>query len=947
MGLASHPDEGTYLYQAWRVSLGEFPYRDFLTPQLPVFLGLGGLLFRLAGPSLLAIRLLTLVTMLSAAALVYVLGARLTSPRAALFGLVLFLTQDGVYEMAREYRPEAYMLFFGTAGLVASLWLTTENSRRTAEGRQTLADYKTAFRLPPSTLHLPLAGIFFGLATMSKLFGFLPLAGCGLFVLYLGLSRRLSFRQVGEVGLWLGVPFVLVVAAIVGGALDQAPNFFDAILLHHLRQGSDLPRAQVILKAVVLYWNFLTKYPALVVLVLAGMWSGWRRRRSGWTFLAWQIPTALTFIVLSRDLRVRHLMYLLPALCPLAGLALENFEAGVGLLLLNGPRRRGRSFFLENFEAGVGLLLLIAAILPPMGRNLSDMRRSDPATPAVSEYIQQNTQPDRFVIADFARFNFYARRKTVYSAASLSSGATMSGQISGNGLSRQMAQAPVEMVLMNPPGGFFTLMRDYLDFRHYVLTHFHFDRMFERADQRYRIYRSGAPVLRPHPIRFGDQLDLRGSALDETRVESGGIIYLTLGWQAVQTLARDYMVFIHLADERGHLWAIRDQELRDEDGNPPAAWTPGTPRLDAYGIQVMPGTPLGRYQLRIGVYPREEPGHPLDGRALLPFPLEEGPDEGQHGGQNSTQMGTWIGPEVMLGEIEIVKAVTSWWVFAPSPIENDFTPEPVFGNRLALVGFSGGGEAVRPGDTIHITAFWRALEAAEDAYRARFEIRDAQGDLWPAGDHALASDAYPPNQWIVRDIVAGQYDLVVAGGVAPGHATLQLSVTGADGLPLAGPPVALFSFEIQPIPRVFEVPPLQHPLSVTLGDQVELLGYNLPETRILAGKQIPLTLVWRGRKPIDTSYKVFTHLLDSQNKIWGQQDNVPVMGARPTTGWAPGEVIVDEYSIPVAPDAPAGTYSLEVGLYDPATGRRLDLHDAQQALIGDHLVLIDISVDRR
>ena len=51
-------DEGSYLYAAWRMSLGERPYRDFLTPQLPVFLLPGGWLMGITGASVHAARLL-------------------------------------------------------------------------------------------------------------------------------------------------------------------------------------------------------------------------------------------------------------------------------------------------------------------------------------------------------------------------------------------------------------------------------------------------------------------------------------------------------------------------------------------------------------------------------------------------------------------------------------------------------------------------------------------------------------------------------------------------------------------------------------------------------------------------------------------------------------------------------------------------------------------------
>jgi hypothetical protein len=50
---------------------------------------------------------------------------------------------------------------------------------------------------------------------------------------------------------------------------------------------------------------------------------------------------------------------------------------------------------------------------------------------------------------------------------------------------------------------------------------------------------------------------------------------------------------------------------------------------------------------------------------------------------------------------------------------------------------------------------------------------------------------------------------------------------------------------------------------------------------------------------------------------------VPAGWTRPTTGWLPGEVIVDTHTLAIPPDAPAGTYTLQSGLYDPDTGVRL------------------------
>jgi hypothetical protein len=92
---------------------------------------------------------------------------------------------------------------------------------------------------------------------------------------------------------------------------------------------------------------------------------------------------------------------------------------------------------------------------------------------------------------------------------------------------------------------------------------------------------------------------------------------------------------------------------------------------------------------------------------------------------------------------------------------------------------------------------------------------------------------------------------------------------------------------------------------------------------------------------MDESYTVFTHLLDENNRIWGQRDNMPRGGTLPTICWVKGEIIVDEYDIPIQPDAPPGQYIIEVGMYQVETGQRLPIINQNGQTIDDRVVLLE------
>jgi hypothetical protein len=93
-----------------------------------------------------------------------------------------------------------------------------------------------------------------------------------------------------------------------------------------------------------------------------------------------------------------------------------------------------------------------------------------------------------------------------------------------------------------------------------------------------------------------------------------------------------------------------------------------------------------------------------------------------------------------------------------------------------------------------------------------------------------------------------------------------------------------------------------------------------------------------------TSYTVFTHLIDEEDRIWGQKDGVPGDWTLPTTSWIEGEYIKDEYEIPIKEDAPLGDYFIEIGMYDASTSVRLPIYEQEGNHIGDRLLLAETPI---
>ncbi|NIN65368.1 MAG: hypothetical protein GTO63_11850 [Anaerolineae bacterium] len=84
-------------------------------------------------------------------------------------------------------------------------------------------------------------------------------------------------------------------------------------------------------------------------------------------------------------------------------------------------------------------------------------------------------------------------------------------------------------------------------------------------------------------------------------VEPGGMIPVTLYWQGVASMDRNYTVFLHVVDRQGQIWGQADGQP-DRGFYPTSFWDVGEVVADIHEIHVDASTPEGDYGLLGGVY---------------------------------------------------------------------------------------------------------------------------------------------------------------------------------------------------------------------------------------------------------------------------------------------------------------------------------------------------------
>lgn len=103
-----------------------------------------------------------------------------------------------------------------------------------------------------------------------------------------------------------------------------------------------------------------------------------------------------------------------------------------------------------------------------------------------------------------------------------------------------------------------------------------------------------------------------------------------------------------------------------------------------------------------------------------------------------------------------------------------------------------------------------------------------------------------------------------------------------------------------------------------------------------AGDTLDLALTWHALEQMDRPWTVFVHVVDAQGTIVAERNAEPRDGLFPTDAWVRGDWVRDLKQVPLT-GVPAGTYRIEIGVYDPATSQRLGVYDRNDQLFGDRI----------
>ncbi|MFZ5915505.1 MAG: 6-pyruvoyl-tetrahydropterin synthase-related protein [Chloroflexota bacterium] len=238
-------------------------------------------------------------------------------------------------------------------------------------------------------------------------------------------------------------------------------------------------------------------------------------------------------------------------------------------------------------------------------------------------------------------------------------------------------------------------------------------------------------------------LTLLEAKLDRAQAAPGETLLLTLYWQAQQKPELDYAVAVEMVASAGP--AVAHFSLPAVAPSfPTSLWRAGESLQGQHWLTLPADLASGRYTLRLQLVAPD--GHSLAG------PVE-------------------------LAQVTVV---------AP---ERQMTIPPMmvrlaadFGGQIALLGYDRQPAAVRAGETLHLTLYWRASQQMSRSYAVFVHLLDAAGSIVAGHDGLPANWTRPTGGWLPGEVIADAHDLLLPAGLPPAEYTLEVGLYDAETL---------------------------------------------------------------------------------------------------------------------------------------------------------------------
>jgi hypothetical protein len=247
-------------------------------------------------------------------------------------------------------------------------------------------------------------------------------------------------------------------------------------------------------------------------------------------------------------------------------------------------------------------------------------------------------------------------------------------------------------------------------------------------------------------VDYEGEIRLLGYDIQERVIRPGEFLHITLYWQSLKVMERDYTVYLKLFGP--HNEVIGQTDTYPGLGSYPTTfWQEGDIVKDTYGLGIeRPVEPPLAAFIGVGLYETETMR-----------------DLAAYGGEGQAV------DRVIIGRVKVARRRPREYLI-PNPVYFDLD------NKVALVGYEIDPIRIKAEGTLHLTLYWQAQQEMSQDYTIFTHLIDEEGQIWAQKDNQPKEGGYPTSLWDEGEVVKDEYELRVKEGAPPGEYLLEAGI---------------------------------------------------------------------------------------------------------------------------------------------------------------------------
>jgi len=269
---------------------------------------------------------------------------------------------------------------------------------------------------------------------------------------------------------------------------------------------------------------------------------------------------------------------------------------------------------------------------------------------------------------------------------------------------------------------------------------------------------------------------------------------------------------------------------------------------------------------------------------------------------------------------------------------------------ISLIAYRLDSTEIQPGDSLNLTIYAQAntVQPATYSMSVHLYTRSYPLESIAQDDMELGEFVYPSRAWLPRVAVRNQFQLDIPDDLPLNQSYQLIAIVWEESIHnRIAVQETIFEMYTDGETLVIEgiaapdnnTSPGTRSINYHFDAGFTLSDFSLPQT-VLPGETVTFDFLWDVSEHQDIAATQFMHWFNVDTGEYIVFDHIPREGLFPTGDWVAGMSLQDSWSITVPDDIEPGTYRVQTGMFETASGNRLAVRETGGNIVQDNSIVL-------